>query len=251
MDAIATSSGGIVTHRWLVLRFEAPLMAFGGVAIDQVGPVRDFPAASMLTGLIGNAFGWHWSDDIDHQSIQDRLVFAARREREGALLTDSQNAKLDKSDKGWTTLGKPEGRDGRTYNAPHRRQRDYHADAALRIVLRLEPADKTPTLEDLASALDRPARPLFLGRKPCLPSAFLLDAEPARWAWGTTAHQALQAVEGGPIPLRSLWPVGQGPEAGEGVDRITDLADLRNWRTGLHGGSRRVVEGRVTPAVAK
>ena len=42
-----------MTPRWLVLRFDAPLMAFGSVAVDQVGPVRDFPAASMLTGLIG------------------------------------------------------------------------------------------------------------------------------------------------------------------------------------------------------
>ena len=110
-----------MTHRWLVLQFDAPLMAFGGVVIDQVGPVRDFPATSMLTGLIGNALGWHWSDSTVHQSIQDRLIFAARRERESVLLTDTQNAQLEKTDKGWTTRGVPEGRDGASYDAPHRR----------------------------------------------------------------------------------------------------------------------------------
>ena len=237
-----------MTHRWLVLQFDAPLMAFGGVVIDQVGPVRDFPATSMLTGLIGNALGWHWSDSTVHQSIQDRLIFAARRERESVLLTDTQNAQLEKTDKGWTTRGVPEGRDGASYDAPHRRLRDYHADLSLRVVLRLDPAGETPTLDELADAFDRPARPLFLGRKPCLPSAPLLAKEPARWAIGDTAHEALGAVSGKGESLRALWPVGQGPEAGNGVDRITDLADLRNWRTGLHGGSRRVVEGRVTPA---
>ena len=42
---------------WLVLHLEAPLLAFGGVAIDQIGIIRDFPAASMLTGLLANALG--------------------------------------------------------------------------------------------------------------------------------------------------------------------------------------------------
>lgn len=226
-------------------------MAFGGVAIDQVGPIRDFPAASMLTGLIGNALGWHWSDGNRHQTLQDRLIFAARHEREGALLTDVQNAQLKGSEKGWTTSGEPEGRDGGSYGAPHRRQRDYHADLSARVVLRLEPADEAPTLDDLAAAFERPMRPLFLGRKPCLPSTFLIDAGRGRWVNGDTAHKALQALPGeSKKDLRALWPVGQGPEIGEGVDRISNLADLRNWRTGLHGGSRRVVEGRICPASA-
>lgn len=69
-------------HRWLVVRLEAPLMAFGGVAVDQVGPTRDFPSASMLTGLFANALGLHWSDRTAHQALQDRLIFGARRERE-------------------------------------------------------------------------------------------------------------------------------------------------------------------------
>ena len=63
-----------MTPRWLVLRFDAPLMAFGSVAVDQVGPVRDFPAASMLTGLIGNALGWRWSESTALQSIQGRIA---------------------------------------------------------------------------------------------------------------------------------------------------------------------------------
>ena len=237
-----------MTHRWLVLRLQAPMMSFGGVAIDQVGAVRDFPAASMLTGLIGNAFGWYWSDSDSHQAIQGRLVFAARRDREGPLLTDTQNAQLDKNEKGWTTRGKPEGRDGGSYSAPHRRLRDYHADLSALVVLRFDPTETTPTLEQLAVAFDRPARPLFLGRKPCLPSAPLLSPDPNRWVIGDTAHEALISVPGRGGRLRAMWPVAQGPELGDAVFRIVDLADLRNWRTGLHGGSRRVVEGWIAPA---
>lgn len=225
-------------------------MSFGGVAIDQVRPVRDFPAASMLTGMIGNALGWCWSDSAAHQSIQDRLIFAARIEREGTLLIDTQNALLAKDDKGWTTRGVPEGRDGASYGAPHRRQRDYHADSSVNVALRLEPAAELPSLDSLADAFDRPARPLFMGRKPCLPSRPLLSHEPARWVLGDTAHQALCALPGDGQRLRALWPVGEGPESGDDVDRIVDMPDLRNWRTGLHSGSRRVVEGRIDPVAA-
>ncbi len=223
-------------------------MVFGGVVIDQVGPTRDFPAASMLTGLIGNALGWHWSDRGAHQVMQDRLVFAARRDRGGTLLTDMQNVQLAKDDKGWTTHGTPEGRKGAGQAAPHRRMRDYLADASVCVALRLESADEAPTLEALADALDQPARPLFLGRKPCLPTMPLLAPGQQRWTTAGTAYEALCSVPGDDGPVQAQWPVGQGPESGDGVDRIVDLADLRNWNTGLHGGSRRVVEGRLLPA---
>ena len=232
-----------MSHKWLVIRLEAPLMAFGGVTVDQVGPTRDFPAASMLTGLLANALGLHWSDRGAHQALQDRLIFAARRERKldgSGVVTDMQNARLAKSDKGWTTLGAPEGRGGASYDAPHRRTRDYLADQAVRVVVRLDPTTSPPTLERIAETLDRPARPLFIGRKPCLPTCRLMDG----WADGETAHAVLSSLPG-LGPFRALWPVGEGPETGGDVDRLTDLADLRNWKTGLHSGSRRVVEGHI------
>lgn len=221
--------------RWLHLRLAAPLMAFGGVAVDQVGPTRNFPAASALTGLLANALGWHWTDRAAHQALQDRLVFGALIARQGRVLTDSQNAKLEKNDRGWTTRGTPEGRSGATYDAPHRRRRDYLADHDCHVVLRLDPADAPPVLDDLAAALDRPARPLFFGRKPCLPSAPLR----AGWAEGADACTALRALG---LSGRALWPEDgtAPPEA-----RVKDLPDLRNWRSGLHGGSRRVVLGHL------
>lgn len=238
-------------HRWLILRLEAPLVAFGGVTVDQVGVTRDFPAASMLTGLIANALGWERTDKAAHQALQNRLVFAARREREPGygILTDVQNAKLEKSDQGWTTWGAPEGRDGASFGAPHRRQREYHVDACVLTVLRLEPADDQPDLDTIATALDRPARPLFIGRKPCLPSAPLRQGE----IMAETAYEALGRVPCHETPaggLRALWPADEGPVTGPEVNRVLDLADQRNWMTGLHGGTRPVVEGRITPREA-
>jgi len=102
---------------WLVLRLEAPLLSFGAVAIDQRGVIWDFPALSMLTGLFANALGWERTQRAEHQALQDRLVFASRREDEPyhGVFTDVQNAELEKSDSGWTTRGKPEGRAGGSY----------------------------------------------------------------------------------------------------------------------------------------
>ena len=38
--------------RHLMMRLEAPLMAFGGETIDNRGVIRWFPSASMLTGSV-------------------------------------------------------------------------------------------------------------------------------------------------------------------------------------------------------
>lgn len=213
--------------RWLHLRLTAPLLSFGGVTIDHVGPTRDFPSASALTGLFANALGWRREEGALHQALQDRLEFGALIAREGRLLTDNQNAKLEANDRGWTTWGRPDERAGATYDSPHRRRRDYLADHDCRVVLRLAPGDG-PDIDALAEALDRPARPLFIGRKPCLPSAPLF----AGWVEGEDACAALAALN---LSGRALWPAESG----------SDLADLRNWVTGLHGGSRRVAEGRL------
>jgi len=239
--------------RWLILDLEAPLLAFGGVVIDQIGVTRDFPAASMLTGLFANALGWKRTEAEKHQALQDRLVFAARIDRElpAGTLTDMQNAQLEKTDRGWTTWGIVEGRDGASYGAPHRRKRDYHMDARMVMAVRLEPAEDEPDLARLAEALFRPARPLFIGRKPCLPSRPILPARRENWFVDTpTAYAALARVPASAGQsqtgrLRAFWPPGEGPEGGETVTRIYDLPDLRNWHSGLHGGHRRVIEGFV------
>lgn len=232
-----------MSRDWLLLRLEAPLMAFGAEAVDQVGPTWDFPGTSQLTGLIGNALGWRWQDRAAHAALQARLVWAAAILREGRRITDSQNARLFKDDRGWTTWGEPEERAGGSYGqrdaegrvyTTHRRRRDYVADAAVMVALGLRNG-AGPALEDIARVLDRPARPLFIGRKPCLPSSPLL----ARQVAAHTAHDALRQVVGS--GRRAVWPEGEGPEG----DRVFDLADLRNWMTGLAGGARRVVEGRL------
>ena len=233
-------------RRWLILRLEAPLLSFGSVAIDNLGPTADFPANSMLTGLLANALGWRRTDWQKHDALQSRLIVASRRDSEPyvGVFTDTQNALLAKNDRGWTTRGKPEGRDGASYSGAHRRRRDYHPDAIVLVALTLVEPETSPTLNDLSRALDHPARPIFFGRKSCLPSApICFDSIEA-----TDAHEALSLLPAldpkSNGALRAQWPVNEGPVG----DRTLRISGRRNWRSGLHGGEEVVIEGRIVPA---
>ena len=151
--------------RHLLIRFSSPLIAFGGETIDNFGVIRDFPALSMVTGLIANALGWDRGDDALHNQLQERLRLGTRLESPSLRITDFQTAQLGAADKGWTTWGAVEERRGgaASYDSPHLRYRDYQADLTALLAVRLEPADDSPTLEAVAHALDRPQRPLFIG----------------------------------------------------------------------------------------
>jgi CRISPR system Cascade subunit CasD len=228
--------------RHLLLRLSSPLVAFGGESIDNFGVIRDFPALSMITGLIANALGWDRGDDVLHNRLQERLRVGTRLQTAGARLTDFQTAQLGANDKGWTTWGAVEERRGgaASYESPHLRYRDYHADLAAVVALRLDSADEVPTLADVAHALDRPKRPLFIGRKPCLPTGRLM----AGWVDADNILQALHADLSVPSAseLRVQWPDGEGELAG---DRVVDVCDERNWTSGMHGGWRPVREGLI------
>ncbi len=195
----------------------------------------------MLTGLLGNALGWDWTERDAHQSLQDRIILAAALVSEGEMLTDVQNVQLRATDRSWTTRGRSEGRAGASYSAPHRRHRDFLTDAEVVVVLTLMPEEPSPTLDGIRAALMRPARPLFLGRKSCLPSAPLLGfSDGMDIIEATDAYAALHRAVGAEGTC-ACWPEGEGP----GGMRTLDLADLRNWDSGLHGGTRQVHEGRL------
>lgn len=231
--------------RHLLMRLSSPLIAFGGETIDNFGVIRDFPALSMVTGLIANALGWDRGDDILHNLLQARLRLGARLEVPGSRLTDFQTAQLGANDKAWTTWGNVEDRRGgaASYDSPHLRYRDYHADLTVLLALRLEPDDESPNLDEVAQALDRPQRPLFIGRKPCLPVGRLM----AGWVNADSVLQALQLAPrtNGMQGLRAQWPDGEGQLPG---DRAVDVCDERNWTSGVHGGWRPVREGVIQSA---
>ena len=150
--------------RHLLMRLSSPLIAFGGETIDNYGVIRDFPALSMVTGLVANALGWDRADDVRHNRLQARLKVGTRLEAGGTQLTDFQTAQLGAADRGWTTWGRVEERRGNPqgYESPHLRYRDYHADRTALLAVRLDPADEDPTLEQIAAALPEDKRTLIV-----------------------------------------------------------------------------------------
>jgi len=243
--------------RHLVLRLHSPLVAFGGATIDNFGVITDFPALSMVTGMIANALGWDRSEAQRHDRLQQRLRMGCRLERAGSRLRDYQTAELLQDDAGWTTRGLPEGREkSPSYKTDGsgraaltlQRYRDYHADLVAIVALRLEPADESPTLDEVAGAIDRPSRPLFIGRKPCLPVGRVihgwLEADDVLGVLSALPLGGGAAQSGEPVTVRAQWPDGEGTQPG---DRTLEVCDERDWRSGVHGGSRPVREGVVAP----
>ena len=257
----------------LILALEAPAISFGGEAVDNYGVVRDFPARSMLTGLLANALGYDRSEADRLDALQARLMHAVALVRPGRRRREYQTARLFEKDAGWTTRGAPEGRASspsftwdarfeaergvRLKSLTHQRHRDYDADAMALVALRLVPSDEAPRLDDLASALERPERPLFIGRKPHLPSRPILYGPPVAAA-GPLGALAVALAGEGAREVRVQW--NAHPDAQPGAElngagyelRVTGrtrVADLRRHGTGVHSGDREVAEGllRVLP----
>ncbi len=228
----------------LLLRLDAPLMSFGAVVVDQNHPVWRFPGVAMLTGLLGNALGWDHRDTDRLQSLQDRLRFAARWDAEPELLTDYQTVDLGQDfmiGTGWTTRGRREDRGkGAATTGTHIRYRDHWANGVATIALALD-GEGDPSLAALEQALRCPARPLFLGRKPCLPAGPLLLGR--RKAEGVRAALAAEPLADigprrrpGRIP--ALWPLDEAQGA-----QVEERYAPRDWRNNIHRGTERHAVG--------
>lgn len=162
--------------RALVLRLDAPLMSFGGVVVDEGHPTLRFPIRSMLAGLVANAMGCDRSECDALDALQDGFQFGSRWDVAPQLLRDYHNVALGSykmSRKAWRHDGTLAERGGASGKATHQTQRYYWADGVLTAVLLYARAEHA---RRAALALRAPARPLFLGRKTCVPAAPLYRA---------------------------------------------------------------------------
>lgn len=237
--------------RVLLLRFDAPLVSFGAPAVDQNGVVQLFPALSMLTGLIANALGWDHRDEDRLDELQERLRYAARIDRRGEALRDYQTVDLGTDwmlpeKAGWTTRGRIAARAGASGKETHQRYRDYRADSVHTVAIALV-GDGTPSLEDVAAALRAPARPLFIGRKCCLPACpLLLDVIEADSLVGAlSSTPRVKRGDRGLLP--TSWWDGDDPSQAARDSRVVPVTDERDWRNRIHVGRRLMREGHVDP----
>lgn len=241
----------------VVLRFDAPFMSFGGVIVDQHGFSDRFPGTAMLTGLIANALGWVHRDTDRLDCLQNRVMYAARWDVPPTRIVDYQTVDMAQAkmrDEGWTTRGRPEHRTGGAAAkfGIHQRYRHYWMDGLMTVVLALNAAGD-PDVDALATALRRPARPLFLGRKTCLPSRPLLDPKPLReganvlailrevpvWNRSGEVVSDIQAFE-------ACWPPQDTQPSTTYHSQLREVFDRRDWVNQLPAGSTIRMEGVVT-----
>jgi len=120
------------------------------------------------------------------------------------------------------------------------------------VALTLAPPDGEPDLDQLAAALTRPARPLFLGRVSCPPAGPVYGGEQME------AASLLEALRQAPVRLRPGEPppvgglqaqigLGPGQTQTEREWTVRPVNDLRDWRNQTHRGRRLVAEGLVSP----
>lgn len=236
----------------LLLRFDAPMMSFGAVAVDAIGHTSPFPGRSLLTGLLGNALGFDHRDGERLTRLQERVRHAVRRDTGGEVRTDYQTVDLGQAflldEVAWTSWGRLDPRGGSAENkiGTHIRRRDYLVDSVFTLALTLMPSDDPPDIDAIEAALRRPARPLYLGRKCCVPASPLLIER-------THAASLLQAVRAAPAPpiprkhrspMRLWWPEGDDPASESGGHRVT-ITDARDWFNQVHVGTHVMYEGRL------
>ena len=244
----------------LLLRFDAPLISFGAPAVDHHRVVQRFPALSMLTGLLANALGYHHGEFKRLQRLQERIKFAARCDLEGKEVVDYQTVDLgqsfmDASLVGWTTWGRVEKRGGSSGKETHVRFRHYLAESVYSVALTLAPPDEAPDLTEVEEALKSPARPLFIGRKACIPSGpilmgrfeadTLLDA--IRRALPLPAWRSSSSLE---RKLSAWWPLEEGVPPGIFAREIA-VVDERDWPNQVHSGRRMLYHGQIEIQPAK
>ena len=260
---------------FLLLDLEAPMSSFGGEVVDDRGVVRDYPAQSMITGLLGNALGIDRADSDALDSLQSRIVHAAALVRAGHRRRDYQTARLFENEIGWTTQGNPEGRaksksfswdiqyeaarDERRKSLTHQRYRDYDMDTRTLVAVSLLPKESGPDIEKVACALRSPSRPLFIGRKACIPSRPVLRHTVE--AVDILTAIALAMNDCGFNSARVQWSAESALRSTR--ERETEssdssipytltgrielvICDERRHANGVHGGSRKVLQANMS-----
>lgn len=235
----------------LLLRFDAPLMSFGGVVVDQVNPVIAFPGRSMIAGLLANALGWDHRESVKTQALQDGLRHAARWDCEPVRLVDYHTVDLGLDamrDTGWTTRGRREDRgSGEANTGTHQRWRHYWANGCATVAVALaaptaSDAAALPDLDRIEQALRAPARPLFIGRKTCMPATpILLRRSASIDLRAALSAEPLAAPFGrrSPERVRACWPADDTQADSDTIE----LDDLRDWVSNVHVGRLRYCVG--------
>jgi CRISPR system Cascade subunit CasD len=204
----------------LVLRLAGPLQSWGGASQFNRRETLPEPTKSGVIGLLAAAQGRRRTDPIEDLL---QLTLGVRTDRPGSLLRDYHTV----SDyRGRPLLsasltGRGEQKPTSPAKYTHVTQRYYLQDAIFVVAL----GGPTGLLETLHEAVHRPAFPLALGRRACVPTQPLVLSSPTGPLWPGTPLAVLGQV---------AWQAGSSQEAValpvtvddlDGDDVATDLPE--------------------------
>lgn len=209
-----------------ILRLVAPLQSWGATEGSEYRRINRFPTRSGILGMLSNAAGLSREDSV---SPWERVRVGVRIDQAGTLVEDYHTSDSDKTEKrmlserkriaenkrraakGLAPLPKPK------YSADTSvTRRVYLSDASFTVVLEGD----TETIRLAVDALSAPRRPLFFGRKACVPSAPVLVG-----VSNLSMEEALQSAEWIPYdtdPHLDEWrPSPRALTHGWGAPKIT------------------------------
>ena len=164
--------------RYLILRLDGPMQAWGTHTFEDFRPSSLFPTRSGLLGLLGACLGIDRSDHAGLEQLAQSVEFTVRADRavrrpDVEQLISKAAVKLPD----YHTILDARKVDGSTNKNAVESRREYLFDAAFTVVIG-EKQNAPVTLTAIADALLRPCFTPVLGRRSCPISRPLLDGPP-------------------------------------------------------------------------
>lgn len=138
----------------LLLRFAAPLQAWGSSSKFDIRTTEREPTKSGVIGMIASALGIQRNAENADDELKklNEMRFGVRVEKEGKLIKDFHMVRKIEN---------------RKMTASYITDRYYLSDAVFLVAIE---SNDTELLKKIESALQRPVYPLFLGRRSCPPT---------------------------------------------------------------------------------
>ena len=164
--------------RYLILRLDGPMQAWGTHTFEDFRPSNQFPTRSGLLGLLGACLGIDRRDQASLQQLDTSVEFTVRVDQ--AVLRPNTEKPLSKNAvklPDFHTVLAARKVDGSANKNAVMSRREYLYDAAFTVVIGAKPAASV-TLEAIAAALRQPFYTPVLGRRSCPITRPLLDGAP-------------------------------------------------------------------------
>lgn len=161
--------------RFLILRLDGPMQAWGTHTYEDFRPSNLFPTRSGLLGLLGACLGIDRNDHAELERLASSVEFAVRVDR--SAVRPKRDKPVDKESiklADFHTVLAARKVDGSANKNPIVSRREYLYDAAFTVAVG-EKSGASVKLESIAEALRRPAFTPTLGRRSCPIARPLLD----------------------------------------------------------------------------